>query len=628
MAVTKADTFGQTDHAMPSGAIVLTPNSDVQSIVSGSPNGSTFWFEAGTYHLGSPIVPKDGQTFIGAKGAVLDGGTVLKDFTQEGSHFVASNQTQEGERYATDQGAPGAERAGYPETVFVDGKPLTPVDNMADLKSGHFFFDYGADKIYLADDPNGHVVEAGRSPAAFQSNASNVTVSNFVVEHFNSPTQYGAIRGDGPGWTVENNEVRFNYGVGITVRNDGVISGNNSHDNGQMGVGATGTHITVEHNELGHNGYWSGINPNWEGGGSKFGAATDLVVRDNYTHDNHGYGLWTDESSKNVDYEGNLVVNNDGGGISHEISYDATIRDNTLVGNGSAHVGDWLWGAQIQVQNSQNVEVSGNRVDMSGGVNGIALIQQDRGDGPLGNHLTTGNNVHDNLVVSQSGEGLNGGVADYQESTLLNNNSFANNTYEMSDGSHWRWGSNINDSNWDSFVAASGQEHGSTLAAPTTDTSAWLGAAPAAPAPEATPPVTGGETPPPADTPPADPAHPVTPADPADPSAPATPTTPATPAPTTPDAPATPADGTGAGQPATGGTASDTFHFGTHWGADRGANLSFLPDQHDMSFLSHGHLAFAQDASGAASAATPAPHEMTIENLSLSPLHSDFFLLG
>ena len=53
-------------------------------------------------------------------------------------------------------------------------------------------------------------------------------------------------------------------------------------------------------------------------------------------------------------------------GIKHEISYDAIIRNNIVAGNGGSF-DEWLWGSQILVQNSSNVEVYGNFVEVAAG---------------------------------------------------------------------------------------------------------------------------------------------------------------------------------------------------------------------------------------------------------------------
>ena len=52
---------------------------------------------------------------------------------------------------------------------------------------GTFYFDYAADKIYIADNPAGHTIEAGNLVDAFHGNAQNVTVQNLVIEKYNPP---------------------------------------------------------------------------------------------------------------------------------------------------------------------------------------------------------------------------------------------------------------------------------------------------------------------------------------------------------------------------------------------------------------------------------------------------------
>ena len=310
---------------------------------------------------------------------------------------------------------PGTQRPGYPETVFLDNTPLKPVDALSKVVPGTFYFDYAADKIYIADNPTGHAIEAGKLTDAFHGSATNVTVQNLVIEKYDPQIQDGAIQG-GRGWTIQNNEVRLNYAVGIIGEDGSKLIGNYVHDNGQMGLGGFGDNILVQGNEIAKNGYWSGIDVLWEGGGFKFANTDNLVVRGNYSHDNNGIGMWTDIDNIHTLYEDNVVVHNGMGGISHEISYQAIIRNNTLIGNGADDPRSWWWGNEIQIQNSQNVEVYGNRVEMTGGGNGIVIIQQNRGSGTFGTHTTTGNQIHDNIIVDHDGEGYIGGVADYNQS--------------------------------------------------------------------------------------------------------------------------------------------------------------------------------------------------------------------
>ncbi len=409
--------------------IILHPGDDIQAAVNAGGENAVFWLEAGVYRL-QTIEPLNGQSFYGAAGAILNGSKVLTDFTQIDGHWVAEGQTQEGERRETDESADGAQRAGYPDAVYINDHPLTPVDSIDQLKAGTFYFDYDADRIYFGDDPNGQNVEAAVSTQAIASSASDVTVNGLIVEKYATPTQFAAISGDGENWTISNNEVRLNYGVGINVESNGQILDNFVHDNGQMGLNASGSGVLIEGNEIATNGFWSGIDVFWEGGGAKFTETQGLVVQGNYSHDNNGYGLWTDINNINTTYEGNRLEYNSGGGINHEISYAASIHDNSFVGNGGNGL-TWLWGSAIQVQNSQDVEIYNNTIDASSGGNGIGLIQQYRGEGTYGEYITQNNSVHDNVLTLSENSSV-GGVADYNEESFLSNgNTFNNNEYHV-----------------------------------------------------------------------------------------------------------------------------------------------------------------------------------------------------
>ena len=139
-------------------------------------------------------------------------------------------------------------------------------------------------------------------------------MKNFIIEKYNSTIQHGAIQG-GQGWTIQDNEVRLNYAVGITVRDGGKIIGNYVHDNGQMGLGGSGENILVQGNEIAKNGYWSGIDVLWEGGGLKFGETDNWSCATTTPH-NNGIGMWTDIDNIHTLYENNVVVYNTSVGIS------------------------------------------------------------------------------------------------------------------------------------------------------------------------------------------------------------------------------------------------------------------------------------------------------------------------
>jgi hypothetical protein len=504
--------YGAVAGSKPAGAIELAVGSNYQQIVNSAPAGSTFWFTSGT-HREVSIQPKDGDVFLGAQGAVLSGAELVTSFAKSGSAWVISGQTQEGARNLTGYTADGAQRGGFPETVFFDDKPLTPVDALSKLKAGTFYFDYGADKIYLGSDPTGHKVETGQSTFAFNGTADNVTIKNLTIEKYNAPAQHSAVDGgSGDGWVIQNNEIRLIYGVGANIGDNGKIIGNYIHDNGEMGLDGGGANIVVQGNEIARNGYWSGIDMSWEGGGTKFTETTNLLVKDNYSHDNAGNGLWTDINNYKTTYDGNLVINNALGGISHEISYDAVIKNNTVIGNGFNSIGDgtagnpvWLWGGQIQVHNSPNVEVFGNYVNSTNAGNGISLIEEDRGSGDRGAYLIRNENIHDNIIVNASGNGGNGGESNINNSAYINGGStWNNNKFYTTDG-HFNWGDASN--TYTQFEAATTgtNSFGSASSAPAAPSlSRWMpGSSTTTPAPTPVEDTTPAPTPAPAPTAPA-----------------------------------------------------------------------------------------------------------------------------
>jgi parallel beta-helix repeat protein len=200
----------------------------------------------------------------------------------------------------------------------------------------------------------------------------------------------------------------------------------------------------------------------WEAGAVKFVGTNGLVVRGNTSHHNLGLGFWTDIDNIYTTYENNNIYNNRDGGISHEISYNAVIRNNVLKDNGVPNCG-WIWGGQIQVQNSPNVEVYGNTVTTStaGCPNGINVINQNRGSGKYGPHQISNVSIHNNTVTMKNDAGFNGGGADYNASTVWNGTKFDYNTYHMpnTNANRFEWGGSWR--NWNSFRSWGQDIHGS-----------------------------------------------------------------------------------------------------------------------------------------------------------------------
>ncbi|MDG9666488.1 hypothetical protein ONV78_01995 [Hahella sp. CR1] len=73
--------------------------------------------------------------------------------------------------------------------------------------------------------------------------------------------------------------------------------------------------------------------------------------------DNKGPGLWSDVSNEQTIYQWNIVFDNLSAGLFHEISFDAKMLNNLVGRNGA------VYGGQLFLSNSQNVEVRGNIIE-------------------------------------------------------------------------------------------------------------------------------------------------------------------------------------------------------------------------------------------------------------------------
>lgn len=431
-------------HIMPPpGAVSISPGTEIQTVVDAHQAGTAYLLQAGVHRMQN-VEPKQGDVFYGEldptckRLTTLNGSRLLTNWSQSGSRWVHTGQTQQGQVHGDCES--DWPRCMYPEDLFVDDQPLKHVESIGQVGPGTWFFDYDQDTVHLGEDPSGHTVEIGVTRAAFSPSASHVQIYGLIVEKYAIPPQMGAIGDQYPesDWHIEWCEVRLNHGTGIHISHRGKAINNHIHHNGQKGIGAGGDDGLIEGNEIAYNNF-AHIASGWEAGGSKFANTNRLVVRGNCVHHNGGPGLWTDINNMDTLYEKNVVFANDKEGIFHEISYDAVIRDN-LVGNNAPEGVGWLYGSNILISTSKNVQVTGNIVEVSAAYgNGIGIIWQDRGS----DWASTGNTVTGNDVTFLGSSGEQGAAADFSPATteIFLHNTFDNNTYHMTDLSdqHFAW---------------------------------------------------------------------------------------------------------------------------------------------------------------------------------------------
>jgi hypothetical protein len=416
-----------TDTTPPEGAIEMFPGDDIQAIVDANPEGTTFILKSGTHRLLTEIWPKEGNTFWGESGAVLNGSKELTEFEMEGGLYYTPNQTQQTyniEDINFEYCQEGWERCAFPEDLYFDNEPLHHVGNLINVTEGKWFFDYEADRIYFADDPIDHSLETSVTNIAFIDNSNNVTIQNLIIEKFASSIGHGAVgyNGSSSGWIVEGNEIRLNHGNGIVVGSNSVVRENYIHHNGNFGIEAGAvegisrvSNILYEANEISYNNY-AHVMMIFGGGGTKFSLSDDIRVIGNYVHHNLGIGLWTDIINNNTLYEGNWVWWNEYAGIAHEVSHDVIIRNNDVRYNGINN-DIWLWGSQILIHVSDGAEVLNNTIFIhENGGNGIGVMNYNRPDHG-GGWLGMNNYIHHNEITHLGLYGIHGIVDDGEVGT-------------------------------------------------------------------------------------------------------------------------------------------------------------------------------------------------------------------
>lgn len=233
----------------------------------------------------------------------------------------------------------------------------------------------------------GAVLDGGkRNKYAIAGNARGVTVEYLTIQNFGpvgSNNNEGVVNHDsGEDWTITHNTIRYNAGAGLMLGSGNVARSNCITKNGQYGFNAysaDGTSdVTLDHNELSYNNTYD-----WEAkidgcgctGGGKFWSVTNATVTDNFVHDNNGVGLWADNNNRGFLIQGNYISDNADVGIVYETSYNALIRDNSIVRNGlvagpenpgfptgGIYVSESGADARVRGRYSRALEITGNRL--------------------------------------------------------------------------------------------------------------------------------------------------------------------------------------------------------------------------------------------------------------------------
>lgn len=433
-------TTGTSLYAAGCNGVFVAPGADIVSAVAAAPVNATICIATGTFKITAQISPKAGQVLWGNTGTIIDGSRTVGSWSQQGSAWVAS-----GVAGNSNGGGQCDDNVANPclptDQVFRNDVHLTRVMSLSAVGPGKFYIDYGANKLYVGDNPAGQNIEIARTTYAIRSANNNVTVKNVVIQKFATNAQQGALFAEGDNWQILNNLIRWNHAAGLFLSGSDktVVSGNTMTQNGQIGIAHYNSqNVTISNNDITSNntdGFWIA---DWESGGYKTTNSSSTFVN-NRVRNNLGVGAWVDVDGNGVTIDGNTITGNAADGVRYEISYNGVIKNNTVTGNGYGmkRGNDYsLYAvAGINVNSSTNVDIYGNTV--ADNANGIGLQMRNRGSGKYGVWALTNATVHNNTVTMKTGtrwgEGATGLVQNVSDNSYFTSkgNRFYDNTYYL-----------------------------------------------------------------------------------------------------------------------------------------------------------------------------------------------------
>lgn len=222
----------------PSGAVTVNVGDNLENLTEASPAGTTFWLAPGTHTFTYSVIPKDGNTYIGAPGAIIDGdntintafweefyGRKAKDVTL--SHLTIQNFASSGQ----DQGS-----------VYA-GEGWN-INHSTFKNHGYIALFAGPDNVIEDNcfDSNGQLAIG---TYRFDNETSNVIINHNEIKNNNTKNLQACGCGGGvKWWTMKhgqftNNWVHNNKGPGVwgdTNNIEMLFEGNYINDNDGMGI--------------------------------------------------------------------------------------------------------------------------------------------------------------------------------------------------------------------------------------------------------------------------------------------------------------------------------------------------------------------------------------------------------
>ncbi len=276
--------------------------------------------------------------------------------------------------------------------VFVDGKPLEPVELFRELgdapppsaaqsvtrgglpsrtrpgpimgeiggsAEGKFWVEHQGTTLHIrvpADAPSQHLIEITTREQAFaplQRGLGYIRIKGITFQHAGNafpPPQRGLVSTNGGNhWIIEGNTIEWANGVGLDIGNRDwnaspamqsgafqIVRGNTIRYCGIEGIGGMGTRNTLVEDNLIEWVGWQDAERAWEAAGAKFHGSRNLLFRRNIVrHIRHANAVWLDSGNSNCRIIGNVLadVMTVSAAIHIEMSRNQNQIDNNVIWN-------------------------------------------------------------------------------------------------------------------------------------------------------------------------------------------------------------------------------------------------------------------------------------------------------
>jgi len=338
-----------------SGAI-QAPLKTVTAAVAKAQSGQTIVLRAGEYNesvnipFSKPVViqsyPKEAVWF--------DGSQKVTTWTKEGNtwstpwNFFPSSVIDgiaDNPRYVH-KDHPLASRR---DQVFLNGTQMTQVASAAEVVANTFYVDSAAKKVIIGTDPAGKEVRISNLSAGITANSAGTTLQGFGVRRYasNSADQ-AAVRMINVNATAQNLQIEDNAYLGLSMSNNNAkVDHVTILRSGMLGLGSNASYGSSFTNSRIEQNNFQQFKQAPVAGGFKITRSRDITIKNLYSSNNWGAGIWLDESVYNATITNNTTNNNSSTGISLELSQKVIVANNyssnqtdglTIVGTGDVKV--------------------------------------------------------------------------------------------------------------------------------------------------------------------------------------------------------------------------------------------------------------------------------------------------